>query len=65
MEYTEKLKRRLEHWMEHNDKHVEEYKKVAEELKNAGYYKAGEYVLKLAEYTDKMNEEIKKALASL
>ena len=51
--------------MEHNDKHVEEYKKVAEELRGAGHIDAAEHILKLAEYTAKMNEELKKALSTL
>ncbi len=62
MEYTEKVRKRLEHWLEHNEKHIEEYKKLAAELKTKGYDSAANYILKLVEHTNRMNEEIKNAL---
>ncbi|WP_461833467.1 hypothetical protein [Desulfothermus sp.] len=65
MEYTEKVKKRLEHWMEHNNKHMEEYKKLADELKSNGLESASKYILNLVEHTQNMNREIQEALKNL
>lgn len=65
MEYTEKVRKRLEHWLEHNAKHMEEYKKLADELKEKGYESAANYILNLIEHTKKMNDEINNALNNI
>ncbi len=65
MDYMEKLKKRLNHWMEHNNKHMEEYEKLAEELKSKGLDDVANYILNLIKHTEKMNEDLKKALEEL
>ncbi|GAB6888549.1 hypothetical protein JCM13304A_20480 [Desulfothermus okinawensis JCM 13304] len=65
MEYIEKVRKRLEHWMEHNEKHMEEYKKLAEELKSNGLDSAAHYIMNLVKHTENMNREIEEALKNL
>ncbi len=65
MEFEERVEKRLRHWIEHNEKHSEEYKKLAGELTAKGYEGAASHILKLAEYSEEMNTEIKSALEKL
>ncbi len=62
MEFEEKVIKRLTHWMEHNEKHAQEYTKLAQELLENGYEGASKHVLSLATISQEMNREIEKAL---
>ncbi len=65
MEFAQRVEKRLLHWMEHNDKHSLEYRKLAQELSSKGYEGTASHILRLAEISENMNEEIKKALKDL
>jgi len=65
MDFVEKAKIRLEHWLTHNTHHVEEYKKFAEELKKAGRSESARYMEEMIELVMKSNECLESALKAL
>ncbi|MBW2028097.1 MAG: hypothetical protein JRH06_03050 [Deltaproteobacteria bacterium] len=65
MDMIEKAKIRLEHWMEHNSHHLEDYEEFAADLEAAGRKESAEYIRQVAALTAKTNELMKKALNSL
>lgn len=62
MEFLEKAKIRMEHWLEHNDQHQEEYAKFAQELAEAGKLEAAKHVQDMVDLTAKSSVSLKKAL---
>ena len=65
MEYVEKAKIRLEHWITHNDHHQEEYEMFADQLGEMGKTESAGYIREMAELTLKSTECLKKALKAL
>ena len=47
MEFVEKSKIRLEHWITHNDHHHEEYNLFAEQLEDAGKTESAKAIRKM------------------
>ena len=65
MEMEEKAIIRIEHWLRHNESHLEEYKRFAEDLDRAGNLETAQYIQEMAALMAVSNECLKKALASL
>ena len=65
MEFIEKAKVRIEHWIHHNEHHGEEYEMFAEQLEEAGKNKSAEYVREMIDLASKSSECLKKALEAL
>ena len=65
MDFLEKAKVRLEHWISHNEHHQEEYEMFAEQLADAGKKESSEYLLEMVELTKKSTELLRKALTDL
>ena len=65
METLEKARIRMEHWIEHNDQHQQEYEAFAQELEQAGKNKAAAEVRAMSNLTAKGSEHLRKAIASL
>ena len=65
MEFLEKAKIRLEHWIEHNEQHQEEYSKFASELAEAGKLEAAKQIEAMVELTAKSSACLKKALEAM
>ena len=65
MEFSEKAKIRLGHWITHNDHHQEEYEIFAEQLDAAGENESARYVREMIELTQKSTECLRKALEAL
>ncbi len=61
----EKAKIRLEHWLEHNLKHIDEYRKFINVLKEAGKEKSAKYMEEMIQFAMKSNESLKNALKAL
>jgi len=51
MDFIEKARNRLEHWITHNDHHQEAYEMFVEQLKEAGKIESSEHVLEMVELT--------------
>ena len=65
MDSMEKARIRMEHWIEHNDQHQEEYETFAQELEQAGRKEAAAEVRAMSELTAKGSQHLRRAIASL
>jgi len=65
MEFGEKAKIRLEHWITHNDHHHEEYDLFAEQLEDAGKTASAKAIREMIELSEKSNQCLRDALKSL
>lgn len=65
MDEREKLKMLLEHWIEHNQEHSEEFREWAGKAKDAGQAAVHDGILEAARQLDKANDSLRKALAGL
>lgn len=65
MEFLEKAKIRLEHWITHNDHHQEEYEMFAEQLEEAERNESAQYIREMIALNSKSNECLRKALKTL
>ena len=65
MEFTEKAKIRLEHWIDHNEHHQEEYEMFCEQLEEAGKLESARAIREMIELTDRSTAMLKKALENL
>ena len=65
MDFIEKTKIRLEHWITHNDHHQEEYELLAEQLEDAGKEESAEHIREMVELTIKSTGCLRKALKAL
>ncbi len=65
MDFAEKAKMRMEHWLTHNDHHQEEYELFADQLEENGKPEAAGQIRRMAEFTAKSNECLRNALKEL
>ncbi len=65
MEFVEKAKIRLEHWITHNDHHHEEYDLFAEQLEDAGKTESAKAIREMIELSAKSNDCLRNALKNL
>ncbi len=65
MEFREKAKLRIEHWMKHTADHVKEYARFADELENSGYHNAARNIREMVEITAKCSHCLKNALLAV
>jgi ferric-dicitrate binding protein FerR (iron transport regulator) len=65
MEFEEKARIRLEHWIDHNDHHQEDYERFADELENAGKVESARAIREMAELTAKSTACLRNALDAL
>ncbi len=61
----EKLKILLDHWIEHNKEHGEEFREWAEKARDLGKAVVHEDMLDAAQNMDKASESLRKALQEL
>ena len=65
MDSIEKAKVRIEHWMHHNDHHLEDYEAFALELERAGKTESAAAIREMIGYTAKSGECLQKAMDAL
>jgi hypothetical protein len=65
MDFVERARLRLTHWMDHNEKHREEYSDFAARLEQAGKQASAVHVREMAELAAKSNDCLHKALQAL
>ena len=65
MEFIEKARIRLEHWIAHNDQHQEEYERFSGQLEREGKAESAGYLREMMEFTSKSTECLRKALKAL
>ena len=65
MDAMEKARIRLEHWIEHNDHHQEEYENFAQELVELGKTESAALIRQMITLNDKATECLRQALQAL
>lgn len=65
MDFLEKAKIRLEHWVEHSDHHIEDYSSFAEQLEQEGKAESASCIREMIDLNKKSAECLKNALKSL
>ncbi len=65
MDFLEKAKVRLEHWIHHNEHHNEEYEMFADQMQEAGQKEASDYMREMIALTLKSTECLRKALQAI
>lgn len=65
MDFVEKAKIRLEHWITHNDHHQEEYAMFADQLEEAGKSESAAHIRTMTDFTAKSTDCLRKALDAL
>jgi len=65
MDFIEKARIRLEHWITHNDHHLEEYEMFAEQLEDAGKKQSAAHIREMIDLSVKSNDSLRNALKSL
>jgi hypothetical protein len=65
MDFVEKARVRMNHWIAHNEGHQEEYGKLAAELEEAGKTASAAQIREMVALSRKSDECLRKALAAL
>jgi hypothetical protein len=65
MEFGEKARIRLEHWIHHSEDHYEEYVSFAKELEEAGKIESARHLREMIGLTSRSTEYLKKAKKAL
>ena len=65
MDFVEKGKIRLEHWITHNDHHQEEYQMFIEQLEGAGKKESAQYMREMMDLTARSTDCLREALKAL
>jgi hypothetical protein len=65
MEFIEKARIRIDHWIEHNEDHLQEYEALAEELESVGEYESARSLHEVTALIARSNECLHRALKAL
>ena len=65
MEFPEKAKVRIEHWLKHNQSHIGDYEQFADELEQAGMGKSAGHIREMIGWTAKGNACLAEALKNM
>jgi hypothetical protein len=65
MEFIDKAKIRLEHWIHHSEDHYQEYVSFAKELEEAGKIESARHLREMAALSAQSTECLKKAMKAL
>lgn len=65
MEFEEKAKIRIEHWLKHTADHLDEYEKFTEALENHGHKATAQHIREMTVLTAKCTKCLEHALLTL
>jgi len=65
MDFMEKAKVRMDHWIVHNEQHQQEYENFLKDLENANCHESARHMREMIELTTRSTGSLKKALESL
>ena len=65
MEFIEKARIRLEHWIHHSEDHYQEYLSFAKELEEAGKIESARHLKDMISLTTRSTECLKRAMKAL
>jgi hypothetical protein len=61
MTFSEKLVKLLDHWVQHNDQHAEDYRKWARDARENGQVEVADLLVSAAELTGSISERLREA----
>lgn len=61
LSFPEKLAKLLDHWIQHNDHHAEDYRKWARDAKENGQAAVADLLLSAADLTDTISDRFREA----
>lgn len=65
MEFSEKARIRIEHWLKHNESHLNDYRDFANELEAAGILTSAGHIREMISWTIESNQCLNAALRAL
>ena len=65
MEFIEKTRIRIAHWIKHNEDHLQEYEPLAHELESAGKNESARYIREMTVLIAQSNDCLRSALKAL
>ena len=65
MDFNEKARIRMDHWIVHNEQHQHEYETFVKELESAEYHESARHMREMVDLTAKSTQSLKKALEGL
>ena len=65
MDFLEKAKIRMEHWIGHNGQHQEEYALFSQDLEKAGMKNSAGYIREMIDLTAKIGDCLRNAVKAL
>ena len=65
MDLVEEAKIRIDHWIKHNENHVQEYEAFAQKLESADKDESARNIRVMMELISQSNESLKRALEAL
>lgn len=65
MDFVHKAGVRIEHWISHNDHHLEDYETFATELESAGKAESAKHIREMILHVARTTECLRKALLAL
>lgn len=65
MDFTEKARVRITHWVEHSEKHLKEYETFAHDLEAAGKNESAQHIREMAALAAQSNDCLARALKAL
>ena len=65
MDFQERAKIRIEHWLSHNESHVKEYEDFIQELEKEKKQACADHIREMIDFTVKSNDALRKAIAAL
>ena len=65
MKFSEKLVKLLDHWVQHNDHHAEDYRKWAHEARENGQVEVADLLNAAAELTGSIGDRLREAGAKV
>jgi hypothetical protein len=61
LSFSEKLVKLLDHWIQHNDHHAEDYRKWAKDARENGQVEVADLLVSAAELTGSISERLREA----
>ena len=65
MDFQEKVRVRIEHWIRHNEDHLQEYEELAGELDQAGENESAKHITNMVALVEESNQYLRRALETL
>jgi hypothetical protein len=65
MEFQEKAKIRIQHWLAHNEGHLSDYEEFAGQMETAGFKTSARHIREMIAWAAKSNNSMREALNSL